>query len=298
VWSSTQDRYTSYDHVVEEWEKFSQSVQRNQYLLSLIGRQLRRWRCKLRLGDAERTEEVKTRIDLSTWLMKPVDDPNILVLHNPQKAQELVAVDALPPNLVIGPDDQWAMDQPTNRLEIVFAFFRSFPPVLGTYGSAAIGYSFHNKGMFNDAALAIPPLLGAAIVLLFTLTHAVAPVFLSQILETTKQHLKSTHRVHFQTRTSWDRVDSRVCFWLYLFTHGILVWDTNSFIRFHDWRAQPSVGSGAHHFCQTSYAYVVVSGIWIDFDGVTVICHLFFCEPAFSIRDRGIVVSITAADST
>ena len=109
--------------------------------------------------------------------MKPVDDPNILVLHNPQKAQELVAVNALPPNLVIGPDGQWAMDQPTNRLEIVFACFRSFPPVLGTYGSAGIGYSFHNKGMFNDAALEIPPLLGAAIVLLFTLTHAVVPVF-------------------------------------------------------------------------------------------------------------------------
>lgn len=177
VWSGTQGRYASYVQFVEEGERFKQSLHRNSYLLSSVGRQMRRWRCKLRIDNAGKTKEVKTRFDLGAWLMKPVGDPDMLVLHNPQKVQELVTADALPPNLVVGPDGQWVMEQSTNQLKIVSAFFRSFPPVLGTYGSAAISYSLSSKGMFNDATSAIPPLLGATVVLLFTLTHAVVPVF-------------------------------------------------------------------------------------------------------------------------
>jgi len=59
--------------------------------------------------------------------------------------------------------------------ELRASFLRSAVPVAATYASAAIGLALFGGGPLP--ALAVPPAVGVAVVVLFTLTHAVLPVF-------------------------------------------------------------------------------------------------------------------------
>lgn len=61
--------------------------------------------------------------------------------------------------------------------ELGASFLRSAIPVAATYASAAIGLAWFGGGLGAEFSRMISPLIGVPVVLIFTLSHAVLPVF-------------------------------------------------------------------------------------------------------------------------
>lgn len=64
-----------------------------------------------------------------------------------------------------------------DRRDFAASFARAAIPVSATYAAAAIGLTWFGGGLTENFSRMISPLIGVPVVILFTLTHAVLPVF-------------------------------------------------------------------------------------------------------------------------
>ena len=182
IWDRNRNGYLSYDKALDEWSRFSRQTGGAFTGPGLIGsflaRQLREWPCRVHLSDGGRpAAETETKLDIGSRLIEGVRDPVVRLLFHPSAPEHGVAVCERNPWLTISPDGRWIVDRENRPSELGHAFLRSFVPVAATYALAAIGLTWGNDNLFARASEQISAWLGAGMVLLFTVTHAIVPVF-------------------------------------------------------------------------------------------------------------------------
>ncbi|MBW3543921.1 MAG: hypothetical protein KY476_27040, partial [Planctomycetes bacterium] len=172
-----------YARAIEKWSGFQKETEHTfgggaKALRSMIASQLRHWPCRVKLLDhADGDREIETKLDLSDRLPNLVRDPDVVLLDDGGGAGEALAVGEVYPWLAISPNGGWTVAEQSAAGELGRSFLRSFGPVAATYAAAAVGMVWGVQNPFAGAAAQIPPALGVFVVLLFTLTHAVVPVF-------------------------------------------------------------------------------------------------------------------------
>lgn len=196
VWDQNQGRYRSHEEAHNEWAKFRGQAGATfgaaGRLTRMIARQLRNWPCKVQLLDGPLAgKELAARLHLGRLLLDPSASPQVTLLCDPRQAGSPTTVSEGLPGLSVTPDGQWAIAAQPRSSGIAASFFRSFIPVIGTYALAAYGVS-HSAEDVNIQAADIPPAIGVGITLLFTLTHAVVPVFFYVPFMTISRGLKTS----------------------------------------------------------------------------------------------------------
>jgi hypothetical protein len=105
-------------------------------------------------------------------------NPSLCVLCDPPKVNDAIAQRELYSGLMISPDGQWTIEGSANFLEFISTLFRNAVPAIGTFACAALGLTLFRGEVPAKMMVDVSALAGAGWVLLLTVTHAVAAVFL------------------------------------------------------------------------------------------------------------------------
>jgi hypothetical protein len=107
--------------------------------------------------------------------------PRVRVLCDPAHVNDGILANQMYPWLTLSPDGHWTVEGSARLFVFVGSFLRAAVPVVGTYISAALGAVLLG-GVPEDVIVKGSPLALAAMVLLLTVTHALAAVFLFRFL--------------------------------------------------------------------------------------------------------------------
>jgi len=178
-------QYTSYESALEESAEFATSIYGSGVVGSIISRQMNNWPAKVMLKGS--TDEIDARLDIGARMMQSGKDPETqFLVANQQHGQAIVMTEQLP-WLAVSETGEWVygMQQQAEEFGLGKSLARTFLLVLVTYALAAMGLALNIKPLFNAGMNGgIPPIMGAVVVLLFTLSHAVVPVFFYSIFTT------------------------------------------------------------------------------------------------------------------
>jgi len=182
-------QYTSYESALEQFKEFATSSFASGVIGSLISPQMNNWPAKVILEGS--TDETDARLNLGPRMMQLVQDPGTQLLvanqqHGQQHGQAIIMTEQFP-WLGLSETGEWVygMRQQAEEFGLGKSLARTFLLVLVTYALAAMGLALNIKPLFNAGGNGgIPPIMGAVVVLLFTLTHAVVPVFFYSIFTT------------------------------------------------------------------------------------------------------------------
>lgn len=178
LWVTNQFCYARYETLLKEWAQFREKLHDRPELLSRVGEQMLDWPCKVRVTDPNGGEhEIATRLNLSGVAIEGSLDPTFPVLCNPPHSSEGIATSEFYSGLTISADGQWTVPDDEGSSVAIASFLRSSVPVVGTYLSAALGLTLFGDESAVKLKASGSPLLLAGIVPLFTITHAVVPVF-------------------------------------------------------------------------------------------------------------------------
>ena len=186
-------QYTSYESALEGSAEFATSSFASGVMGSMIGRQMNNWPAKIMLEGS--TDEIDARLDLGSRIMQSVQDPGTrFLVANQRRGQAIVMTEQFP-WLDVSTTGEWVygMRQQAEDFGFGKSLARTFLLVLVTYALAALGLALNIKPLFNAGMNGgIPPFMGAMVVLLFTLTHAVVPVFFysifASVIDAAKKH--------------------------------------------------------------------------------------------------------------
>jgi hypothetical protein len=186
-------QYTSYESALEGSAEFATSSFASGVMGSMIGRQMNNWPAKVMLEGS--TDEIDARLDLGSRIMQSVQDPGTrFLVANQRRGQAIVMTEQFP-WLDVSTTGEWVygMRQQAEDFGFGKSLARTFLLVLVTYALAALGLALNIKPLFNAGINAgIHPIVGAVVVLLFTLTHAVVPVFFysifASVIDAAKKH--------------------------------------------------------------------------------------------------------------
>ena len=186
-------QYTSYESALEGSAEFATSSFASGVMGSMIGRQMNNWPAKIMLEGS--TDEIDARLDLGSRIMQSVQDPGTrFLVANQRRGQAIVMTEQFP-WLDVSTTGEWVygMRQQAEDFGFGKSLARTFLLVLVTYALAALGLALNIKPLFNAGINAgIHPIVGAVVVLLFTLTHAVVPVFFysifASVIDAAKKH--------------------------------------------------------------------------------------------------------------
>ncbi|MCH2203632.1 MAG: hypothetical protein MK102_16815 [Fuerstiella sp.] len=172
-------KYASYESILEQFKEFGF---RSGIIGFIISQGMRNWPVKIILEGA--TDEVDARLNLGRRCLKLVEDPSTQFLITDQpNAPTIVMIDQFP-WLGISKTGEWVygMRQVVEDFGFGKSLARSFLLVLVTYALVAIGLTLNMNPLFGTGLDGgIPSLVGTGVVLLFTLSHAVVPVFFYSI---------------------------------------------------------------------------------------------------------------------
>ena len=175
-------QYTSYESALEESAEFATSIYGSGVVGSIISRQMNNWPAKVMLKGS--TDEIDARLNLGSRIMQRGQDSKTqFLVANQQHGQAIVMTEQFP-WLDVSATGEWVYGIQQQAEEFGFgkSLARTFLLVLVTYALAALGLALNIKPLFNAGMNGgIPPIMGAIVVLLFTLTHAVVPVFFYSI---------------------------------------------------------------------------------------------------------------------
>ena len=186
-------QYTSYESALEESAEFATSIYGSGVVGSIISRQMNNWPAKVMLKGS--TDEIDARLNLGSRIMQRGQDSKTqFLVANQQHGQAIVMTEQFP-WLDVSETGQWVYGIQQQAEEFGFgkSLARTFLLVLVTYALAALGLALNIKPLF-DAGMhgGIPPIMGAVVVLLFTLSHAVVPVFFysifASVIDAAKKH--------------------------------------------------------------------------------------------------------------
>jgi hypothetical protein len=140
----------------------------------------------------------------------------IQVLCDPAQVNDGIVANQMYPWLTLSPHGDWAVEGSARLFVFVGSFLRAAVPVMGTYISAALGAVLFG-GVPEVVKVQSSPLALAAMVLLLTVTHAVAAVFLFRFLLDFLAQCAATIPPGPQGRIPRMAVGGfRVCVWLFI----------------------------------------------------------------------------------
>jgi hypothetical protein len=181
--------YHPYASTIESWKKLRRPLDpvpdSNPSMWSITEMGLNQFRdvpCKVRVvGTDGREQEIKARLDLLEHLAVEGGAHRIQVLCDPAHVNDGLVAKQMYPWLTLSPHGHWTVERSARLLIFVGTFLRAAVPVMGTYASAALGAVLFGD-VPEDVIVQGSPLALAAIMLLLTVTHAVAAVFLFRFL--------------------------------------------------------------------------------------------------------------------
>jgi hypothetical protein len=181
--------YHPYVSVIEPWKKLispsNPMRESNPGMWPMMGMGLSQFRdlpCKVRIAGANgREQEIKARLDLLEHLALEGGAPRVQVFCAPAHVNDGIVAHQMYPWLKLSPHGDWSVEGSARLLVFVGSFLRAALPVVGMYISAALGAVLFG-GVPVEIKVQGPPLSLAAMVLLLTVTHAVAAVFLFRFL--------------------------------------------------------------------------------------------------------------------
>ena len=193
VYDQSTSGYLSYESILEEFSKFADSPYATGVMGSMMHRQLRNWPVKILLENS--ADEIDGRVDLGRRVKGMIRDPRgQCLVHHQRGKQRGVMLDQFP---WLNVSDTGELNYGMRQEAVEFGFGKSLVGallvVLPTYALVALSLTLQIKPLFDpNMGGAIPPALGAGVVLLFTLTHGVLPVFFYQIfasvVDAAKEH--------------------------------------------------------------------------------------------------------------
>ena len=175
--------YIRYGDALVEFRKFS-TMFSSGIIGLLLGTQMKNWPAKIILEGS--THEIDAELDLGNRMMHLVQDPETVFLVSNQERRPTIVMPEQFPWLDIGVTDSRPHESKLSGEDEEVGFgkslARAFLVVLVTYSLTALGLAFNMKPLFNAGMdHETPAIVGAGVVLMFTLTHAVLPVFFYSI---------------------------------------------------------------------------------------------------------------------
>jgi hypothetical protein len=173
--------YQSYHNALEQMAGLRSKAGFGGAVLSMIEPSLKNWPVKILVTDSHgQDRELDVRMDVGPRLTKGVKDPEVVLMADRHQGHtRCVALEQFPwlsvsdsGNLV------YAVADEAVKNGFGWALLRALLVVVPTYCAAVCGLRFGLVQPFGGGdGLEVPALLGAFIVLMFTFTHGVVPVF-------------------------------------------------------------------------------------------------------------------------
>jgi hypothetical protein len=180
VWDRQVNSWVPYAEAAEKWRGFSSTVQQNYgAMMEKIAEQAQQWPCKIRVADSEGKEH---EITMRMALDYAVSHPDLLVLCDPPKVNDAILLSEFYRTILVSPTGHWEVESSNRTPNLVRAFLRSAIPVIGTYIAAALGISLFGEALSPEKLQRISVPHGAGYAMLFTLTHAIIPVYIVRLM--------------------------------------------------------------------------------------------------------------------
>ncbi len=185
--------YLKYEEAVKELQSF----QSNGAVIPGYKKMLRNWPVKLAVQDANGSKSIETRIDLGEWISNPNRESflSILTPKTGNVSESIILENE--PWLAVDEHGQFCnravkISQSDQEQGLASSVFNAMLVVVPTYLLAAYGILSTSNSELANAANTIPPIVGAFVTVLFTLTHGVVPVFFYRLFVGGIEAVKST----------------------------------------------------------------------------------------------------------
>ena len=184
VYDRNHGGFQPYDAMIDEWAQFQKSGFGSGLFSGVLKRQLHDWRVRVRLDEMDSEDEREARMDIWPRLSSQERDPRITMLVG-QDEEPLRGMDiGRHPWLRVSSSGEWdyESDSDFGAQGWLRSLGHALLVVVPTYCLAAWGASRGSTAPFGGAGgPSVPPLLGAFVAILFTVSHGVVPVFFYRV---------------------------------------------------------------------------------------------------------------------